>query len=34
MIGIYCGDERLTFDGFEVFPLEQFVEELYQGKIV
>lgn len=33
MIGIYLGDERLTFDKFEVMPLMDFVSDLFAGKI-
>ncbi len=32
-IGVYCGKERLTFDKIEVFPVEEFLTELYQGNI-
>jgi predicted AAA+ superfamily ATPase len=34
MIGIYIGPDRLTFDSFEVFPLQLFIEELYAGRII
>lgn len=33
MLGIYLGDERLSFDGFEVFPLNDFISELFNGSI-
>lgn len=31
--GIYCGSEKLNFDGFSVFPFTQFIESLYAGDI-
>lgn len=31
MIGVYAGNERLTFDGFEVFPVRDFVDWLHRG---
>jgi predicted AAA+ superfamily ATPase len=31
--GIYCGSEKLNFDGFAVFPFTQFIESLYAGDI-
>lgn len=33
MIGIYLGSERLAFDGFEVYPLQDFVKALFEGKV-
>lgn len=33
MIGIYLGSERLTFDGFEVYPLRDFVKDLFEGRV-
>lgn len=33
MVGVYMGNERLTFDGFEVYPLADFVEELHRGTL-
>lgn len=33
MIGVYLGAERLTRDGFEVYPLAGFVEQLFAGKL-
>ncbi len=32
MIGIYLGNERLTFNGFEVYPLMDFVKTLMKGE--
>lgn len=32
-IGIYCGTERLTFGEVEVLPVEQFLVELYSGRV-
>lgn len=31
MLGVYIGKEQLAFDGFEVFPLEVFMRELFAG---
>lgn len=33
MIGLYRGTERLTYDGFEVWPVTDFLKALYLGKI-
>ncbi|TWW10438.1 ATPase [Planctomyces bekefii] len=33
MLGVYMGDEALGFDGFEVYPVRQFVEQLHHGMI-
>lgn len=33
MIGIYTGKEKLTFDDFEVLPVQLFFNHLYAGKI-
>ena len=33
MFGIYLGNERLTHDGFEVFPLHDFLKALHAGEI-
>jgi predicted AAA+ superfamily ATPase len=33
MIGVYCGSETLTFDGFKVFPIRVFLEALNAGDI-
>lgn len=33
MIGIYRGKERLHFDGIDVFPVEDFLAELFEGHI-
>lgn len=33
MLGIYCGKEPLTFDGFEVLPVEGFLEKLNAGEV-
>jgi predicted AAA+ superfamily ATPase len=33
MIGVYLGADKLSFDGFEVLPLMDFVSDLYDGKI-
>ncbi len=32
-IGVYLGRERLTYDGFEVWPLPDFLEALHAGKL-
>jgi hypothetical protein len=32
-IGVYLGRERLTYDGFEVWPLPRFLEALHTGKL-
>lgn len=34
MVGIYCGKERLTFDDFTVYPVNQFLESLHRGEII
>ena len=33
MIGVYCGRTRLTFDGFDVLPVADFLEELQAGEV-
>jgi predicted AAA+ superfamily ATPase len=33
MIGVYCGQREYDFDGVLVLPFENFVRQLYQGKI-
>lgn len=33
MFGIYLGSQRLTKQGFEVYPLMEFVHSLFEGKI-
>jgi len=33
MIGVYCGKEALTFDGFRVLPVADFLEELNAGRV-
>lgn len=33
MIGVYLGTERLTQKGFEIYPVMEFVQELFAGKI-
>jgi predicted AAA+ superfamily ATPase len=33
MFGVYLGNERLSFDGFEVLPLKDFVSGLFSGDI-
>lgn len=33
MIGVYRGKERLTFDQFEVWPIQDFLAELWNGKV-
>lgn len=33
MMGVYLGTERLTRDGFEVYPLTDFVETLFSGRL-
>lgn len=33
MIGVYLGSERLTHQGYEIYPLMNFVEELFKGNI-
>lgn len=33
MIGVYLGTERLTQNGFEVYPVMNFVQELFAGRI-
>jgi predicted AAA+ superfamily ATPase len=33
MIGVYLGNERLYFDGFEVLPLQEFIRDLFEAKI-
>lgn len=33
MLGVYLGNERMTHDGFEIYPLKEFVDHLFQGKI-
>lgn len=32
-IGVYLGRERLTYDGFEVWPLELFLKALHEGNV-
>lgn len=32
-IGIYCGTRRLTRNGLDVFPLAQFLDELWDGRL-
>jgi len=32
-IGVYLGKERLTYDGFEVWPLPEFLTQLHDGAI-
>ncbi len=32
-IGVYLGKERLSYDGFEVWPLELFLQQLHEGAI-
>lgn len=34
MIGLYRGREKLTFDNFEVWPVQDFLKALWQGDIV
>lgn len=33
MIGVYLGSDELRFDGFDVYPVENFLKELHQGKL-
>lgn len=33
MIGVYLGVERLTFDGFEVYPFFDFIKQLFAGDL-
>lgn len=33
MIGVYRGTERLKFDDFEVYPVEEFLDSLHSGKV-
>ncbi len=33
MLGVYMGVERLGFEGFEVFPVHEFVEHMYRGDL-
>ncbi|MBI4223973.1 MAG: hypothetical protein HY609_03490, partial [Deltaproteobacteria bacterium] len=33
MIGVYCGKERYYFDDVEVYPVEDFLRELFDGKV-
>ncbi|MBI2980987.1 MAG: ATP-binding protein [Deltaproteobacteria bacterium] len=33
MFGVYCGDESYHFDGLDLLPVEQFLEQLHSGKI-
>jgi predicted AAA+ superfamily ATPase len=33
MIGVYCGSETLTFDGFKVLPVKAFLEALNAGEV-
>lgn len=33
MIGVYCGKERYHFDGLDVYPVEDFLSELFDGNI-
>jgi predicted AAA+ superfamily ATPase len=33
MIGVYLGSERLTQNGFEIFPVMNFIDHLFTGKI-
>lgn len=32
-IGVYLGRERLTYDGFDVWPLELFLKALHEGNV-
>ena len=34
MVGVYTGNEILTFDGFEVFPVQEFIKRLYSGRLL
>jgi uncharacterized protein len=33
MIGVYLGDTAYHFDGVDVLPMEQFIDELFAGRI-
>lgn len=33
MIGVYCGKERLHFDDIDIFPVEDFLTELFDGNV-
>lgn len=33
MLGVYLGTERLSFDQFEVYPLQDFVKQLHKGSL-
>ena len=33
MIGVYTGQRKYYFNGLDVLPVEDFLDELFQGKI-
>lgn len=33
MIGVYLGDRQLTKNGYEIYPLQTFIEQLWSGEI-
>lgn len=33
MIGVYLGDTAYHFDGVDVLPLAQFIDELFAGRV-